>query len=190
MEESPANKLRAIMDIVRDLHTGGCRAIRSASNIPEIPKAIAKMVEELSKVPAWIRESKRSACRQGAMRALALCKIYNPSFELAQLVEGFPARRADGRLFMKEDYQQVVRETRVEASIIAEDINVERFEPGYDEQGQKRSMPTPGPVNLKSDVFRMSLASPSTPSAKPAPKSGVERSGLVRDSTPGSSKKV
>ena len=122
--------------------------------------------------------------------ALALFKIYNPSFETVQLVEGFPARRADGRLFVKEDYQQVVRETRVKASIIAEDINMERFEPDYDEQGQKCPMSTPGPVYLRSDCFWMSLASPSTPSTKPAPKSGVERSSLVRDSALGSIRKV
>src|SRR4051812_1900547 len=103
------------------------------------------MLEDLSKVPAWIQESKRSAYRLGAMRALALCKVYDPSFEPAQLVEGFPARTADGRLFENEDYQKIVRTTRVEASIIADDINVKRFEPGYDEQGKKRPMPTPQP---------------------------------------------
>ena len=92
MEELPANKLRAIMDVVRDLHTGGCRAITFASNLPEVPREISKMLEELSKVPTWIQESKRSAYHQGAMRALALCKIYNPCFQPAHLVEGFPAR--------------------------------------------------------------------------------------------------
>ena len=105
MAESPANKLKAVMNVVRDLHTGGCRAITFASGLPEIPRAISNMLEELSKVPAWIQASKRSACRQGAMRALALCKIYDPAFEPARLVEGVPVRRADGRLFEKEDYQ-------------------------------------------------------------------------------------
>ena len=67
------------------------------------------------------------------MRYLALCKIHNASFESAQLVEGFPARREYSRLFKKEDYQKFVMKTRVEASIIADDINVGRFESGYDE---------------------------------------------------------
>ena len=61
IEESPANKLRAIMNLlvqlVRDLHTGGCRAITCASNLPEVPRVISKMLEELSKVPGWIHES-------------------------------------------------------------------------------------------------------------------------------------
>src|SRR4051812_30450502 len=55
---------------------------------------------------------------------LLLYAKYDPSFEQAQLVEGVPARRSDGRLFEKEDYEKVVRETRVEDSIIADDINV------------------------------------------------------------------
>ena len=123
------------MDVVRGFHTGKCRAIRFSSNLPDIPKAIAKMLEKLSKVPAWIQESKRSACWQGAMRALALCKIYNPSFEPADLVAGFPAMRSDGQPFTREDYQQVMREVRVHATSMVDDINVERFELGYDEQG-------------------------------------------------------
>ena len=133
MRDSPANKLKAVMDVVRDLHTGGWQAKRFVSVLPEIPKAISKILEELSKVSAWIRESKRSACRQGAMRALAICRIYNPFLKSAQLVWGFPTMKADGCRFVREDYQQAVKETRVYATLIAEDINVETFEPGYDE---------------------------------------------------------
>ena len=183
--ELPANKLKAIMSVVRDLHMGGCRAITCASNFPEVRRFIFNMLEELSKVSAWIHESKRSACRQGAMRALALCKVYNPFFELAQLLEGVPSRRADGRLFEKEDYQQAVRESRVEDSIIADDINVERFEPGYDEQGRKRLMPNPEPIDLKPLGFRMPMVNLSTPSVTPAPKSGVGKPDQVEESTPG-----
>jgi len=64
LKESPANKLRALMDVIQDLHTGGCRAIRFASGLIEIPKSISNMLEELSKVSTWIREGKRSACRR------------------------------------------------------------------------------------------------------------------------------
>ena len=68
--------------------------------------------------------------------------------------------------------------------------NVERFETSYDEQGQKRLIPSPGPVDLKAGGFRMPLASLSTPSVQPAPMSGAEKPGQVRESAPGSTRKA
>ena len=84
------------------------------------------------------------------MKALAVCKIYNPTIKPDLLVGGFPAMRADGCKFVREDYQRAVEETRVYATLIADDVNVEVFEPGYDEHNNRRMMPAPVAISLKS----------------------------------------
>ena len=82
-----------------------------------------------------------------------------------------------------------MKATRVEASIIADDINVERFEPGYDEQGQKRSMPAPSPVNIKPGGFQMPLVDLTAPSVGVAPKPGLGKNGNSKESVPGTNKR-
>ena len=103
---------------------------------------------------------------------------------------GFPAIRADGGQFAREYFHQVTKETRVEASIIAEDINIGKFEPGFDEQGERRPMPTPGPVDLKSGGLRMLPGSPSALERQPTPKLRVDKPGQVNESAPGNSRRT
>ena len=75
MEESPANKLKAIMDVVWDLHTGGCRAITFASNLPEVPRAIsnARRVVKGTDLDSGVQEVSLSSRRHegsGSMQDL------------------------------------------------------------------------------------------------------------------------
>ena len=148
------------------------------------------MLEEFSKVPAWIREVKRSACRQGAMRAMEICRIYNPSIMLAQLVGGFPAMRVDGCKFVNEDYQQAVKETRVYATLIAEDINVEVFEPVYDEHDKRYPMSALVAISLKSSDSRTHPAGPSAQPLQVAPRPGIGGKSQIDRSVPGSTPKA
>jgi len=96
------------------------------------------------------------------MRALAICRIYNPNIETDKLVGGFPAMRADGCKFIVEDYQRAVKETRVHATLIADDVNVEVFEPGYDKHDERCPMPVHVAISLKSSDSRKHQAGPSS----------------------------
>ena len=98
--------------------------------------------------------------------------------------------KVDGCRFVKEDYQQAVKEIRVYATLIAEDINVETFEPGYYEQDKRHPMPTPLPISLKLSASWIPQASPSSPPRQIAPKPNVERSCQVDKSTPERSQKA
>jgi len=55
-------KLQAIMDLIRMMHLGCCRVIRAATGSTTIPTLMAGFLDELSKIPDWITEFKRSSC--------------------------------------------------------------------------------------------------------------------------------
>ena len=61
LKESSVKKLQALMDVIRMLHTGSCRVIRAATCQPKLPVVMSGFLDELSKVPAWIEEFKRSS---------------------------------------------------------------------------------------------------------------------------------
>ena len=83
-----------------------------------------------------------------------------------------------------------MKETRVYATLVAEDINVETFEPSYNEQEKRYPMPAPVPISLRSGGSRIPPASPSAPSRQIARRPNVERPGQIDKSAPGSSKKA
>ena len=86
---------------------------------------------------------KTSACRRGVIRDFALCKSYYPGLDLDKLVQGFPELKADGSRYRKTDYAQVAKTVRHYATKIADEINLQGFEPGYDECNKKHPMPMP-----------------------------------------------
>ena len=70
--------------------------------------------------------------------------------------------RADGCKLIAEDYQRAMKETRVHATLIADDVNVEVFEPGYDEHDRRCPMLAPVAVSLKSSDPWKHQAGPSS----------------------------
>lgn len=149
LQEPSSKKLQALMDMIRSLHLGSCRAIRAATGQSKLPDDMAGFLEELSKVPSWIEEYKRSSCRKGAMQALTICKSYYPGMEPERLAEGFPELKADGTKFAKDDYVQAIKEIRLYATVIADEVKLGSLEPGYDKRNRRRSMQAPEAVSLK-----------------------------------------
>ena len=135
-----------------------------------------EMMQSFSTVPAWVKLEKRSACRLGVMRGLELSKSYHPDMNPELLVDGFPELKADGSKFSKADYINIVKETRIFATKIADGIDLSNFEPGYDERNKRRKINPPEPVPFSE------LPPPKEKSADPAsstePTSGEEEDDL------------
>lgn len=113
------------------------------------PAVTDDFLEELSKAPEWIEESKKSSCRKGAIQALTLCKTYYPSIESDRLALGFLELKADGPKYKMKEYIQVAKEARRYATKIADEMKLHSFETGYDERKKRRPLPTRQAVSLK-----------------------------------------
>lgn len=122
------------------------------------------MLKELSTVPAWIKIHKDSAYRKGVLRGLTLAKAYHPELRPELLAGGFPRFKVDGSEFSKEDYQAVLKETQHHACAIAQMIDLNTYQPNYDEQRRKISLQIPEPFELVSKN-----KDPATPSSSKAP---------------------
>lgn len=68
----PLVKLKAVYKFLEQLYLGGAYCIMEVKNAKASPHKVMDMINELSKVPEWIKELKKLACRQGAMSALTL----------------------------------------------------------------------------------------------------------------------
>ena len=143
LESSDVTILEAVMDVIRDMYAGSCQVIQRLTGCSEYPSFQEDFLSELSKAPEWVDLVKSSSCRKGATRALALCKSYYPYVDLDQLVRGFPELKADGSAFQKADYEQSVKNVRHYATKIADDVSLQKFEPGYDENNKRRLFPEP-----------------------------------------------
>jgi hypothetical protein len=145
----PLVKLKAVYKFLEQLYVGGARCIMAVKNTKAPPHHIMEMIKEFSTVPEWIRELKRSACKQGAMSALTLAKAYHPEMQPALLADGFPELNADDSEFTEEDYLRCVRATRSAATKIADELDLSKFQVGYSEDGKRGSIQQPQPVELK-----------------------------------------
>ena len=94
---------------MRQLYFGSCEVINTVCNWDNPPNTYHDVLGHLSTMPQWIELVKRSACRAGAMRTLALVKAYHPNVDPAPLVKGFPQFNVDGSQFDKKSYAHAVK---------------------------------------------------------------------------------
>jgi hypothetical protein len=58
---APLVKLKAVYKFLEQLYVGGAHCIMAMKNTKAPPHHIMEMIKELSTVPVWIKELKRSA---------------------------------------------------------------------------------------------------------------------------------
>ena len=122
--------------------------IKAAREWANPPSTSSEVVGHLSTMPQWLELWKRSACRAGVMRGLALAKAYHPSFDPAPLLKGFPEFNSDGSRFDKKSYSQIMRKTRFVATQIANKMKLSSFQYGYDKNDEKVVDDEPRRVDL------------------------------------------
>ena len=75
------------------------------------------------------------------MAALSRAKAWVPELELADLTLGYPSLKEDGSVFDDQDFTTCVKDIRPVATLIGNDTNLTKCQPGYD--SENRRIPTP-----------------------------------------------
>src|SRR4051812_21062225 len=86
--------------------------------------------------------------------------------------DDFPEFNTDGSRFSNEDYSKIIKDTRVFAMKIADDIDLSVMEPGYDEHNRRQKTNPPEPVAFSS-------LPPSNPTSSTKPNLGEEEDDLA-----------
>jgi hypothetical protein len=141
--EQPLVNLKAVYTFAEQLYIGSSRCIMAVKNAKAPPELIADMLKELSVVPQWFQEWKKSACRHGPLTVLARAKAYVPELDLAQIVAGYPEFNTDDTPFTRKDFMQCVKETRVAATALTEEIDLSKYQAGYSIANERIKPPNP-----------------------------------------------
>lgn len=158
------HRLRMLKTVIRQFMAGTKWTLESVKLSGDYT-GVTHMLEAYSTVPAWVEAWKRSACRVGVVRALALVKAYYPKTEPAMLVNGFPEFKTDGSKFTGKDLKAINAQIRHSASLIAETLDVNRFTTAYDAEDKPIPFEDPAPFDIltrfKAEVAKKKAATAS-----------------------------
>src|SRR4051812_9159524 len=84
------------------------------------------------------------------------------------LVDGFPKLKADGSEFTEVDYVNIVKETCIFATKIADEVDLSDFEPNYDDRNKRRKLTLPEPVKFSEVLSSKTKTADPTTSTEPA----------------------
>mgnify|MGYP005837479747 CR=1 FL=1 len=107
----------------------------------EMPTLLAHVLRKLSVLLQRINELRRSAARAGSINALSRAKAWLPELDPADIAIGYPSLKEDGTPFEDADFLACVKEIRPVATLIASEVDLTKYQAGYDEEN--RRIPTP-----------------------------------------------
>ena len=84
---------------------------------------------------------RRSAARGGEINALSRAKAWLPELDPEDIAIGYPSLKEDGTPFEDVDFLACVKEIRPVATLIATEVDLTKYQAGYDEQNWR--IPTP-----------------------------------------------
>jgi hypothetical protein len=134
-------KLKAVYTLVEQLYTGSQRALAAVALSNEAPTLLVDVLNRFSVLPQRFNELRRSSARAGAIAALSRAKAWLPELDPADIAIGYPSLKEDGTSFEQEDFTTCVKEIRPVATLIADDTDLTKYQPGYDAANQR--IPTP-----------------------------------------------
>ncbi|KAI4994116.1 hypothetical protein ZWY2020_028393 [Hordeum vulgare] len=139
---------KAIYTLTEQLYTGSVLTVKAVIGAKEPITSIKKVLGYLSTLPPQIGELTRSAARKGVLTALSRCLAYAPEINLEEVAAGFPQLKDDGSEFVEEDYQKVVKDSRLAATQLAASLDLTKYQAAYDDKNKKISPPTFVVTNL------------------------------------------
>lgn len=134
-------KLKAVYTLVEQLYTGAQRALATISPTGQAPTMLIDVMKKLSVLPVRFDEIKRSSTRAGAVTALSRAKAWVPELDPSEVATGYPSLKEDGTPFDQKDFSACINEIRPMATLIANDSDLSKYHPAYNQENQK--MPTP-----------------------------------------------
>ncbi|KAI4999527.1 hypothetical protein ZWY2020_004116 [Hordeum vulgare] len=134
--------LKAIYTLTEQLYTGSVLTVKAVMGAKEPITSIKKMLGCLSTLPPQIGELTRSAARKGVLTTLSRCLAYAPEINPEEVAAGFPQLKDDGSEFAEEDYQRVVKDSRLAATQLAASLDLSKYQAAYDNKNKKVNPPT------------------------------------------------
>ena len=135
-------KLKTVYTLVEQLYTGAQRALAAISPVNQAPNRLSDVLKKLSILPARFQEVKRSCARAGALTALSRSKAWVPDLDPADVAKGYPTVKEDGTLFEQDDFIACVRGVRPQATILGDETNIDKYQPGFDLENKKMATPS------------------------------------------------
>ena len=157
-------KLKAVYTLDEQLYTGTQCALATISPTNQAPTLLSDVLKKLSVLPKRTNEMKRSSARAGAVTALSQAKAWLAELDLADIATGYPSLKEDGTPFEKKDFAACVKEIRPLASLIANQIDLSRYQPTYDMENQKMPMSSYKVMDLIPPICRHTFAPEVEPS--------------------------
>ena len=122
-------KLKAVYTLVEQLYTGSQRALAVVALSNEVPTRLADVLRRLAVLPQRFQELRRASARAG------------PELDPADIALGYPSLKEDGIPFDQKDFAACVKDVRPVATLIGNDTDLSKYQPGYDADNQR--IPTP-----------------------------------------------
>ncbi|XBI19901.1 hypothetical protein VPH35_061312 [Triticum aestivum] len=141
LNQSVVTKLKAVYTLVEQLYTGSQRALAVVALSNEVPTHLVEVLRRLAVLPQRIQELRRASARAGAIAALSRAKAFLPELDPADIALGYPSLKEDGTAFDQKDFAACVKAVRPVATLIGNDTDLTKYQPGYDAENQR--IPTP-----------------------------------------------
>ncbi|XP_073357326.1 uncharacterized protein [Aegilops tauschii subsp. strangulata] len=141
LNKNVLTKLKAVYTLVEQLYTGSQRALAVVALSNEVPTHLADVLRRLAILPQRFQELRRASARAGAIAALSRAKTFLPELDLADIALRYPSLKEDGTPFDQKDFAACVKSVRPVATLIGNDTDLTKYQPGYDAGNQR--IPTP-----------------------------------------------
>ena len=76
------------------------------------------------------------------MAALSRCLAYAPELTTEEMMDGFPSKKVNGSDFTETDYVKCMKDSRVLASSLANELNMSIYQAAYDADNKHVRGPT------------------------------------------------
>ncbi|SPT19130.1 unnamed protein product [Triticum aestivum] len=141
LNQNVLTKLKAVYTLVEQLYTGSQRALAVVALSNEVPTHLADVLRRLAVLPQRFQELRRACGRAGAIAALSRAKAFLPELDPADIALGYPSLKEEGTPFDQIDFAAYVKIVRPVATLIGNDTDLTKYQPGYDAENQR--IPTP-----------------------------------------------
>ena len=92
------------------------------------------------------------------MTALSRSKAWVPDLDPADVAKGYPTVKEDETLFEQDDFIACVRGVRPQATILGEETNIDKYQPGFDMENKKMVTPSYKEIDLIPSVRQHTFA--------------------------------
>ena len=151
-------KQKAVYTLVEQLYTGSQRALAVVALSNEVPTHLAEVLRRLAVLPQRIQELRRASARAGAIAALSRAKAFLPELDPADIALGYPSLKEDGSAFDQKDFAACVKAVRPVATLIGNDTDLTKYQPGYNAENQRIPTPRYEALNLIPPARQLTFA--------------------------------